>query len=99
MAGSAALLLAAKSQNREIYRTARALFQTTAAAVPSSKTGSDPDQTLAQTGAGLVNVYNAIHYQTVVTPSELTLNDTTHSDMVHVIKVTNNHNVTQHYSE
>ncbi|KAG8885080.1 hypothetical protein FRB97_002245 [Tulasnella sp. 331] len=99
MAGSAALLLAAKSsQKREIYRTARGLFQTTAAAVPSSKTGSDPDQTLAQTGAGLVNVYNAIHYQTIVTPSELTLNDTTHANMVHVIKVTNNHNITQHYN-
>lgn len=98
MAGSAALLLQFHNKKREVYHTARSLFETTAAAVASSKTGSDPGQTLAQTGAGLLNVHNAIHYQTVVSPAELLLNDTTHANMVHTIKVTNNHKTTQLYS-
>jgi len=46
--------------------------------VPSSHTDGDPLQTVSQQGAGLINVFDAIYATTVVSPSELALNDTAH---------------------
>ena len=74
VAGSAALLLSTKGKSQDV----RSLFQTTARVIPSSKTDGEPLQTLTQQGAGLINVYDAIHSTTQVSPGELILNDTSH---------------------
>jgi len=78
VAGSAALLLAAKGKSKGVALSARTLFETTAKSVPSSKTDGGPLQTLTQQGAGLIDVYAAIHTMTIVSPGELILNDTAH---------------------
>jgi subtilisin family serine protease len=77
-AGSAALLLAAKGHSTNVARGARDLFETTARWVPSSFSGGSPFQTAAQQGAGLINVFDAVHVTTIVSPGELLLNDTAH---------------------
>jgi len=76
-AGSAALLLAAKGRTTDVAKGARDLFETTARWVPSD-VSSDLLQTAAQQGAGLINVFDAIHATTIVSPGELILNDTAH---------------------
>lgn len=86
-AGSAALILQAKGKGAA--RSVRTLLQTTAQTVPSSLTDAAPPQTLAQQGAGLINVNNAIHFTTLVTPGELLLNDTANFKGVHTITVKN----------
>ncbi|KAF4599319.1 hypothetical protein EYR40_006411 [Pleurotus pulmonarius] len=78
VAGSAALLFQAKGKSADVGRSARTLFETTAQRVPSTHTDGDPLQTLTQQGAGLINVFNAIHTTTIVSPGELILNDTAH---------------------
>ena len=78
VAGSAALLLAAKGKSQDVALSARTLFETTSKSVPSSKTDGDPLQTLTQQGAGLIDVYVAIHTTTIASPGELILNDTTY---------------------
>jgi hypothetical protein len=47
------------------------------AMIPASKNDTGFD-TLSKAGAGLINVYKAIHSTTVVSPGELILNDTAH---------------------
>ncbi|KAK1226082.1 hypothetical protein PQX77_010949 [Marasmius sp. AFHP31] len=76
VAGSAALLLEAKGKSTELVRSIRTLFETTAVAVSAEHGDDTVLQTLAQQGAGLIHVYNAVHSTTVVTPGELLLNDT-----------------------
>lgn len=78
MAGSTALLFSAKGKSAAVGRAARTIFETTAQRVPSSHTDGDPLQTVSQQGAGLVNVFNAIHTTTTVSPGEFLLNDTSH---------------------
>ncbi len=84
VAGSAALLLSVKGKSKQVANGARTLFQTTAHVVPSSKTDGDPLQTVAQQGAGLINVYNAIRSTTHISQGELILNDTAHFHPVYV---------------
>ncbi|KZV93701.1 subtilisin-like protease [Exidia glandulosa HHB12029] len=86
-AGSAALILQAKGKGSA--RSIRTLLQTTAKTIPSSLTDAAPPQTLAQQGAGLINVNDAIHFTTLVTPGELLLNDTAHFKGLHTITVKN----------
>ena len=78
VAGSSALLFQSKGKGSSVGKSARTLFETTAKGVPSSHNTSATLQTLTQQGAGLIQVYNAIHYETVVTPGEIILNDTAH---------------------
>jgi len=78
MAGSSALLLSIKGKSQKVTNTARTLFETTAQTLSSSHTDGDPLQTVTQQGAGLVNVFNAIHTTTLVSPGEFILNDTAH---------------------
>lgn len=78
LAGSAALLFSVKGKSAAVGRTARTLFETTAQMVPSTHTDGDPLQTVTQQGAGLINVFDAIHATTIVSPGELILNDTAH---------------------
>ncbi|KAL0072270.1 hypothetical protein AAF712_000032, partial [Marasmius tenuissimus] len=76
-AGAAALLLEVRGKTNEVVQEVRTFFETNAVGVPASKNG-DRLQTIAQQGAGLVNVYNAIQSTTIVSPGELILNDTAH---------------------
>lgn len=78
VAGSAALVLSVRGKTAAVGKTLRTLFETTARRVPSTHTDGDPLQTVTQQGAGLINVYDAIHSTTVVSPSQLILNDTAH---------------------
>ncbi|KAI0786595.1 subtilisin-like protease [Abortiporus biennis] len=50
----------------------------------------DPLQTLSQQGAGLVDVFTAINTKTVVSPSEILLNDTSNAPLpLHTITIKN----------
>ncbi|KAH9484892.1 Minor extracellular protease vpr [Psilocybe cubensis] len=89
LAGSSALLLSVKGKSAAVATSARTLFETTAQMIGSSKTDGAPLQTLTQQGAGLVNVFNAIHTTTVVSPGELILNDTANFNPVHQFTVKN----------
>ena len=76
-AGSAALVLQAKGTGADVVKGLRSLFQATAA--PVSASSSDGDlQTLAVQGAGLIQVNAAISTKTIVSPTQLLLNDTAH---------------------
>jgi subtilisin family serine protease len=78
VAGSAALLFSVKGNSSAVGKAARTLFETTARRVASSHTDGDPLQTVTQQGAGLINVFDAIHATTIISPSQLILNDTAH---------------------
>ncbi|KZV95486.1 subtilisin-like protease [Exidia glandulosa HHB12029] len=86
---AAALILQAKGATASVGKSIRSLLQTTAAVVHSSKTDETLLQTVAQQGAGLLNVYNAIFYETTVSPSEILLNDTANWRSEHAITITN----------
>lgn len=77
-AGAAALLLQFKGNTAEISRAARDIFQTTARTVFSSKIDGALPQTASVSGAGLINVYDALFSNTTVKPGQLILNDTAH---------------------
>jgi subtilase family protein len=74
VAGSAALLLSSKG--KQVAKGALSLFESTAQKVPSSANNGDPLQTLAQQGAGLINVFAALNTTTIISPTELLLNST-----------------------
>ncbi|KAI9354505.1 peptidase S8/S53 domain-containing protein [Zopfochytrium polystomum] len=58
----------------------------------NAKTAADLVASVAQQGAGLVNIYNAVITKTVVTPSSLALNDTQFTSKTHyTLSLTNNH--------
>lgn len=78
MAGSSALLLQVKGKSHSVATGARTLFQATSKPISSSLTDGDPFQTVTQQGAGLVQVYDAIHATTLLSRTELILNDTAH---------------------
>ncbi|KAH9484870.1 Minor extracellular protease vpr [Psilocybe cubensis] len=89
VAGVSGLLLSAKGKSPAVAKSARTLFETTASKVPSSLTDGDPWHTATQTGAGLIQAYNAIHAQTIVSPGELILNDTANFKGLHTFTVRN----------
>lgn len=78
IAGVSALLFGVKGNSPAVGKAARTLFETTAQLVPSSHTDGDPLQTVAQQGAGLVNAFQAIHTNIIISPGELLTNDTAH---------------------
>ncbi|KAF8893560.1 subtilisin-like protease [Infundibulicybe gibba] len=98
VAGSAALLFSVKGNSAAVGRTARTLFETTAQLVSSSHTDGDPLQTVTQQGAGLINVFNAIHATTIVSPGELILNDTAHFQKTQTFTVTNTGSAAKKYT-
>src|SRR5258708_4251499 len=97
VAGAAALLLEKFGKTNAVARRARTLFQTTALTIPSNKTNDSPLQTLTKQGAGLINVYDALNFQTSLEPSELLLNDTAHFTGPKILKLRNNGNKHQTY--
>ncbi|KAJ7045910.1 subtilisin-like protease [Mycena alexandri] len=89
MAGSAALLLAVQGRTTSVAKTARTFFQATAKPISSSFTNGSPFQTVTQQGAGLVQVYDAIFSTTLLSHTELVLNDSTHFAGLQRFTVTN----------
>ncbi|PPR04383.1 hypothetical protein CVT26_004221 [Gymnopilus dilepis] len=89
MAASSALLLSVKGKSQAVTSTARTLFESTAQSIGSSKTDGDPLQTLTQQGAGLVQVFNALHTKTIVSTGELILNDTANFKPIQTFTVKN----------
>jgi hypothetical protein len=75
-AGSAALVL--QSKGKGVAQDVRRILQTSARVVPYSRAQDSLPQTLAQQGAGLINVYQSIYGNSNVSPGELLLNDTEH---------------------
>ncbi|KAG8986919.1 hypothetical protein FRB90_003695, partial [Tulasnella sp. 427] len=96
-AGAAALILQRQGKTKATALGVRALLESTGKAVPGSKKSTDPLQTLAQAGAGLLNVYEAVFGTTVVTPTELALNDTAYAKPTHTITVKNTSKKAQTY--
>jgi hypothetical protein len=78
LAGSSALLLAVKGKSASVATGARTLFQASALPISSSHTDGDPLQTATQQGAGLIQVYDALFGTTLLSRTELILNDTAH---------------------
>ncbi|KAJ6587227.1 pyrolysin [Mycena vulgaris] len=89
VAGAAALVLKARGTAPAVGRAVLEILQTTAASVAASHTDGAPLQTVAQQGAGLIQVDRAINMQTVVSPGQIALNDTAHFKAKHSIWVTN----------
>ncbi|TFK44150.1 pyrolysin [Crucibulum laeve] len=98
VAGSSALLLSVKGKSVAVARGARTLFETTAQRIPSSHTDGDPLQTVTQQGAGLINVFDAIHTTTIVSPGELILNDTAHARPLQTFTVKNTGSTAKKYT-
>ncbi|EJD44570.1 subtilisin-like protein [Auricularia subglabra TFB-10046 SS5] len=96
VAGAAALLLQVKGKSAA--KNVRSILQTTSRPVPASREKGAPPQTLAQSGAGLVNVFNAINVHTEVSPAELRLNDTAHWNGLHKITIKNTGKTAQTYT-
>ncbi|PVG02580.1 subtilisin-like protein, partial [Serendipita vermifera] len=88
VAGVAALLLEAKGKSKAVARAARDFLQTTAKVIPQNRNDSALLQTAAVQGAGLIDAYSMVHYQTVVSPGQLLLNDTANFKGKHTIKIT-----------
>ncbi|EJD37123.1 subtilisin-like protein [Auricularia subglabra TFB-10046 SS5] len=96
MAGSAALLLQAKGKG--VSKNTRSIFQSTAVGLPESHEPKARPHTLAQQGAGLINVFNALNVKTEVSPAELLLNNTAHWKGVHRITIRNTGKYKQKYT-
>ncbi len=78
IAGVSALLFGVKGNSASVGLGARTLFETTAQTLASTHTDGDPLQSASVQGAGLVNAFNAIHADIIVSPGEFLLNDTAH---------------------
>ncbi|QRV96028.1 pyrolysin [Ceratobasidium sp. AG-Ba] len=76
MAGAAALYLQVKGKTLYNAQTVRVAFQNTASYIPNSKASDSLLETGANTGAGLVQVYDGCYSTGLMLPSELLLNDT-----------------------
>ncbi|EJD38559.1 subtilisin-like protein [Auricularia subglabra TFB-10046 SS5] len=70
------------------YRRMRDRLETMSRWVPQSKAKGARPHTLIQQGAGLIDAWDAIHYETVVAPGELLLN-ATHWKTWHTVFTTN----------
>lgn len=89
VAGVAALVLNAKGKNFNTARGMKKLLQNTAGYVPSTQMDDSPLTTVAQQGGGMVNAYHAISVQSVISASEILLNDTAHGDNFQFITISN----------
>ncbi|KAJ7772696.1 subtilisin-like protease [Mycena maculata] len=96
-AGAAALILKALGTGPAVGAAVPRILQTTAASVASTHTDGEPLQTVAQQGAGLVQVDRAVNMKTIVSPGQLALNDTANFKANHTISITNTGNKTVTY--
>lgn len=90
VAGVSALLLEAKGATTKIGRAARDFMQTTANFIQHDHNETSLLETTSLQGSGLVNAYKMVHYQTVVSPGQLMLNDTANFNGHQSITITNN---------
>jgi hypothetical protein len=88
VAGSAALLLQKNGKSQAAALGISDLFETTASNIASSSEDNSLLQTVSQQGAGLIQVFEALQAQTIVTPGHLTLNDTAYFQgrLVHLLQ-------------
>ncbi|QRV93660.1 pyrolysin [Ceratobasidium sp. AG-Ba] len=89
VAGSSALLLQIKGKTAATAKVARTLFENTAIPVKQTATNTSLLETASHQGAGLIQVYDAIHATGTITPAELLLNDTANFKGVHTIFIKN----------
>jgi len=89
VAGIAALLLQAKGKNAATAKSIFTLLQTTSSPILDNTTNTAPLNTLAQAGAGLVNVYNALSYKTELSAGQFELNDTANWKADHTFQIKN----------
>ncbi|KAG8963823.1 hypothetical protein FRC00_004915 [Tulasnella sp. 408] len=89
-AGVAALILQTHGNTKKTALGIRGLLESTGEAVPIPNNSTEPLQTLAQAGAGLLNAYKAVH-------TELHLNDTAYGQKSHTITVKNTSNKAQKF--
>ncbi|KAJ3557998.1 hypothetical protein NP233_g11597 [Leucocoprinus birnbaumii] len=98
VAGSAALILQTRGRTADVARGVRSLLEATSQRIPSNKTDGDPLQTLTQQGAGLIDVFKAVNAETVLSPTELIVNDTTHARPVQNFNVLNTGKTSKKYT-
>ncbi|KAG8749347.1 hypothetical protein FRC14_001488 [Serendipita sp. 396] len=98
ISGSAALVLEAHGVSRDTGKTIRTLFEATASHLGSTHDETTPYETLIRQGSGLVQVYNAIRYNTIVDRPEILLNDSVHFDHKYPIGFQNTGNTTLSYT-
>ena len=82
MAGVSALLFQKNGRTASTATSARSLFQTTSKPVPASHDKGAGYHTIAQAGAGLIDVYAALTATTILSPGQFELNDTEHFNPV-----------------
>ncbi|KAF7321905.1 Subtilisin-like protease [Mycena kentingensis (nom. inval.)] len=97
VAGAAALILEARGHSRDVALDVQRMLQATAGDVAASHTDGTPLRTVAQQGAGLIQVDRAIALKTVVSPAQIALNDTVHMKPNHTISITNHGDEAQVY--
>jgi hypothetical protein len=95
-AGAAALYLNAKGAVNVSPKTVREAFEFSATQLPVSVSDSTLESVAAQ-GAGKIQIYDAINAATVVSPTELLLNDTAYFQSLQYITVYNSGSSTVSY--
>ena len=86
--GSVALYLNAKGVNNVTPKSVREALQFSAVQLPVTVSSSNLESVAAQ-GAGKIQIYDAINSGTIVSPTELLLNDTADFQGLQYITVTN----------
>ncbi|KAG9086315.1 hypothetical protein FS749_003726 [Ceratobasidium sp. UAMH 11750] len=89
VAGSAALYLQIKGKSAATAKAVRSVFENTAIPVQNTAANNSLLETASHQGAGLIQVYDAIHATGNLSPAELLLNDTANFDGVHTLFVKN----------
>ncbi|KAF7315658.1 Subtilisin-like protease [Mycena indigotica] len=89
VAGAAALVLRDLGKTAKVALEMQRILQTTSVSLASSHTDGSPVRTVAQQGSGLIQVDRAINGETIVSPSQIALNDTAHFKATHTISITN----------
>ncbi|KAG9127745.1 hypothetical protein FRC07_010197 [Ceratobasidium sp. 392] len=87
VAGSSALWLQIKGKTAA--KAARSAFENTAIPVQQTTSNTSLIETASHQGAGLIQVYDAIHAAGTLTPAEILLNDTANFKGVQTLFVTN----------
>ncbi|BGP55847.1 hypothetical protein JCM8202v2_003454 [Rhodotorula sphaerocarpa] len=95
--GAYALLLSARKSDKLSPPAARALMMSTCSQAPSTYNGTLADTVTLQ-GAGVVNVNRAIESRTMISPPQITLNDTAYFDPAHTITIENRESGSVTYS-
>lgn len=96
-AGSAALYLNAKGVNRVKPRGVREALQTSANPVRFNL-GTSQLHSVAFQGAGVIQTFDSINFPTIISPSEIYLNDTQYFQSEQVVTITNSGRDRKDYS-